>query len=148
VTGLLLDTNVISMFAPTKVVQNKAFADWLEERETHEGVFLSAVTIHEIVKGAELLRARGATAKAKLVDAFLQELMTHYEDRILALDAEAGVEAGRLEAKAVAAGSAPGAADAMIAGIASRHALTIVTLNLKHFQAFDVPLMSPEEILP
>lgn len=40
-TGLLLDTNVISMFAPTKVVQNKAFADWIEERETHEGVFLS-----------------------------------------------------------------------------------------------------------
>ena len=72
-TGLLLDTNVISMFAPTKVAQNKAFADWLEKRETHEGVFLSAVTIHEIVKGAELLRARGATAKAKLVDAFLQE---------------------------------------------------------------------------
>jgi toxin FitB len=50
-----------------------------------------------------------------------------------------------LEALAITAGHAPGAADAMIAGTARRHDLTVITKNLKHFQTFGIPVLTPEQ---
>lgn len=51
---------------------------------------------------------------------------------------------GELEAKAASAGVNSGAMDAMIAGTAKAHDLTVVTRNLKDFQAFGVAVISPD----
>ncbi len=147
-TGFLLDTNAVSMFSPSKAGTSSAFARWVEEQEKLEAIYLSAVTIHEIEKGVRLLEAKGATARARLIELFLQGLMAGYGDRILPVDAETARESGRLEAIAISAGHSPGMADAMIAGMASLHGLTIITRNLKHFVPFGVPARLPDALFP
>ena len=146
-TAFLLDTNAVSMFSPSKAGTSSAFAGWVEEQEKLETIYLSAVTVHEIEKGIRLLEGRGATSKATLIELFLQGLIAGYGDRILPIDAETALEAGRLEARAMSAGHSPGMADAMIAGTASIRGLTIITHNLKHFLPFGVPVKSPDELL-
>ncbi len=145
-TGFLLDTNAISIFSPTNVIANPAFADWAEEQERLETIYLSAMTIHEIEKGVRLLEAKGASAKASLIETFLQGLVAGYGDRILPIDAETARESGRMEARATAAGHNPGVADAIIAGTASLHGLVVVTRNLKHFEPFAIAVKSPGQL--
>jgi predicted nucleic acid-binding protein len=47
----------------------------------------------------------------------------------------------------MAAGFAPGMADATLAGIACVHDLVIVTNNTKHFQPFGVAVMTPADVV-
>lgn len=145
-SGFLLDTNAISLFSPSKMGAMSAFAAWAEEQARLEMIYLSAITVHEIEKGIRLLEVKGATSKATIIDLFLQGLIAGYGDRILPLDPMTARESGKLEAKAISAGYSPGAADAIIAGTASIHGLTVITLNLKHFRPFGVPVKSPDEL--
>ncbi|WP_018237556.1 type II toxin-antitoxin system VapC family toxin [Ensifer sp. BR816] len=147
-TGYLLDTNAISMFSPSRATATPEFADWLEEQEQVSAVYLSAVTVHELEKGLRLLEARGARAKAAGIALFLQGLIAGYGDRILPVDADVAREGGKLEARAIAAGHNPGASDAMIAGTASFHRLTVITANLKHFHPFGIKVKSPVQVAP
>ncbi|MBB4232344.1 PIN domain-containing protein [Rhizobium mongolense] len=41
-----------------------AFADWVNEQDQLEAIYLSAVTIHEIEKCVRLLETKGTKAKA------------------------------------------------------------------------------------
>lgn len=143
-SGFLLDTNVISLLAPARNEASAAFVTWLEEREQENGIYLSAITVHEIEKGIHLLRSRGANAKAEMFAAWLAGLTAAYRDRILSLDTMVARFSGELEAKAASAGINSGAMDAMIAGTAKAHDLTVVTRNLKDFQAFGVAVISPD----
>lgn len=147
-TGYLLDTNVISLFSPSKATATPEFADWLEGQEQLSAVYLSAVTVHELEKGVALLEAKDARAKAAGIELFLQGLLAGYGDRILPVDADVARESGKLEAKAIAAGHNPGASDAMIAGTASVHQLTVITANLKHFRPFGIKVKSPAQVTP
>lgn len=143
--GFLLDTNVISLFSPSASRAAPAFVGWMSEQERLGGVYLSVVTVHEIEKGIRLLQARGAASKAAGIESFLLGLLKGFSGRILPIDIDVAREGGRLEAKALMAGHNPGASDAMIAGTASIHGLTIVTRNFKHFRPFDVALLSPDD---
>ena len=69
-----------------------------------------------------------------------------YGDRILAVDVLAAARAGRLEAKAIAAGHDPGMADATIAGIAQAHNLVIITDNMRDFQVFGSNVVAPGDV--
>lgn len=131
------------MFSPSRVDAEPEFAAWVEEQEKRQALYLSAVSIHEIEKGVRLLEAKGA--KARLIGIFMEGLIAGYGDRILSIDAAVAREAGRLEAKAIMAGHSPGAMDAIIAGTASLHGLTVITRNLRHFLPFDIPVRSPSE---
>lgn len=62
-SGFLLDTNVVSMLAPSRIEASSRFLDWLERMDREGRVYLSVVTIHEIEKGIGLLERKGATAK-------------------------------------------------------------------------------------
>ncbi|MEJ6844603.1 type II toxin-antitoxin system VapC family toxin [Sinorhizobium fredii] len=147
-TGYLLDTNAISIASASKATATPGFSDWLEEQEQLSAVYLSAVTVHEIEKGVRLLESRGAKVKAAGIELFLQGLIAGYGDRILPVDADVAREGGKLEAKAIAAGHNPGASDAMIAGTASFHRLTVITANLKHFRPFGIKVKSPAQVAP
>lgn len=144
-SGFLLDTNVISMLAPSKAQASVGFLDWLDRADAAGRLFLSVVSIHEIEKGIALLDHKGATAKAASLKAWLAGLVATYDDKIIGVDAQAAALGGRLEAKALAAGHAPGMADAVIGGIAAAHELVVVTDNTKHFLPFGIPVLSPEE---
>jgi predicted nucleic acid-binding protein len=148
VSGFLLDTNVISMLSPTKDAASEEFIRWLETEDAEERIFLSAVTVHEIEKGIGLLQRKGAGAKAASLRLWLSGLVSTYEDKVLPIDTAVSSLSGRLEAVAIAAGYHPGMADALIAGTAKAHELTVVTRNLKHFEPFSVALVSPETCKP
>ena len=144
-SGYLLDTNVISMLSPTRAAASAMFLDWLERMDAGGRVFLSVVTIHEIEKGIALLEHKRAIAKAANLKVWLAGLVSTYDDKIIAVDTSAAALAGQLEAKALSAGHDPGMADATIAGTAKAHDIAIVTRNTRHFQAFDVRVLSPDE---
>jgi predicted nucleic acid-binding protein len=144
-SGFLLDTNVVSMLAPSKAEASADFLTWLDRMDADGQLFLSVVSIHEIEKGIALLDHKGTTAKAASMKAWLSGLVSTYDDKIIGVDAQAAAIGGRLEAKALAAGHDPGMADAVIAGIAAAHELVIVTRNTKHFLPFGVAVLSPDE---
>lgn len=144
--GYLLDTNAISLFSPSKASPAPTFTRWIEEQERLDAIYLSAITVHEIEKGIRLLEYRGATARARTVEAWLSGLIAGYGEKILPVDHGVALASGRLEAAANAAGHNPGAADAMIAGTAQVHDLTIITQNLRHFEPFGVAAQSPQQI--
>ena len=144
--SFLLDTNAISMFSPSKASASDAFADWVNEQDQLDAIYLSVVTIHEIERGVRLLEVKGAKAKAAGIHMWLQGLIAGYGDHILPVDNDVALESGKLEAKAITAGHRPGAADAIIAGTASVHKLTVITANLKHFRPFGNPVKSPDQV--
>lgn len=147
-SGFLLDTNVISMLAPTKEEVSAEFFLWLDSEDAEERIFLSAVTVHEIEKGIGLLERKGAGAKAAGLRGWLTGLVSNYGDKILPIDAAVSSLSGQLEALAIASGHNPGMADALIAGTAMAHELTVVTHNLKHFEPFVISLLAPENCKP
>jgi toxin FitB len=144
-SGFLLDTDVISMLSPARSAVPALFLEWLERMDGEGRIFLCVVTVHEIEKGIALLGRKGAVAKAAGLKAWLKGLATAYDDKIIPLDASAAALAGQLEAKAISAGHGPGMADAIIAGIANAHGLTIVNRNARHFLPFGVSILLPEE---
>lgn len=133
------------MLAPSRTGASADFLKWLDRMDGDGRLFLSVVSVHEIEKGIVLLGHKGATAKAASLKAWLNGLIATYDDKIISFDAQAAAIGGRLEAKALAAGHDPGMADAVIAGIAAAHELTIVTRNTKHFLPFGVAVLSPDE---
>lgn len=144
-SSFLLDTNVVSMLAPSKEEASADFLTWLDRMDGDGRLFLSVVSIHEIEKGIALLDHKGATAKATSLKAWLSGLVSTYDDKIIGFDAQAAAIGGRLEAKALAAGHDPGMADAVIAGIAAAHELIVVTCNTKHFLPFGIAVLSPDK---
>ena len=73
--GFLLDTNVISNFSPLKSANMpQAFAAWRGEQAQTNAIYLSAVTIHEIEKGVQLLVQKGATKQAAAIQMWLDGL--------------------------------------------------------------------------
>jgi len=62
VTGWLLDTNVLSAFAPGKPAVAPAIAAWFDERT--DALFLSAITAAEIEAGIAKLRRTGSGQRA------------------------------------------------------------------------------------
>lgn len=141
-TAYLLDTNVVSLLSPLRAGTAAGLISWLDKANEATEFFLSVVTVHEIERGIMLLERKGATAKASDLRRWMDGLFSTYEDRILPIDAAVSALSGKLEAEAIAAGHRPGMADALIAGTAKAHDLTVVTLNLRHFEPFGVDLMA------
>lgn len=140
-TAYLLDTNVVSLLSPSRATAT-GFIAWLDNAEETSEFFLSVITVHEIERGIVLLERKGATAKASGLRRWMDGLLATYQDRILPIDAAVAALSGKLEAEAVAAGHSPGTADALIAGTAKTHDLTVVTLNQRHFEPFRIDLLA------
>lgn len=145
-SGFLLDTNVISLLAPSRQAIPAAFVSWLERVDSTGQLYLSVVTVHEIEKGIELLAHKDASAKAAALRTWLSGLVTTYGDKILPLDIQITSVSGQLEARAIASGHTPGMADALIAGTAMTLDLAVITRNTRHFQPFGITAYAPENI--
>lgn len=107
-----------------------------------EDLFVSTITIGEIVKGVALL-ADGQ--KKRLLQNWLQALERHYGDRILPIDLETSRMWGELTAGAAKAGRSIPASDGLIAATARRHGLYVMTRNTADFEPSAVPLLNPWE---
>jgi hypothetical protein len=141
----LVDTNIISAASPARPAP-PALVEWLDAHSA--ALFLSAVTVAEIEDGIAKLRREGARRRSADLAAWLETVMHLYGDRILAFDAATARIAGSISDRARGQGQAPGFADIIIAATARHHGLTILSRNLRHFEALGVAVIDPFGRLP
>ncbi|MBY5332167.1 type II toxin-antitoxin system VapC family toxin [Rhizobium leguminosarum] len=142
-TAYLLDTNIISKFAPGKVPPSDPVRAWFHEQGEADALFLSALSVAEIEKGMRRLHRRGGIEGAKRLSAWLDFVTDSFGDRILPMDTVVARIVGVLEDEAESHGRHPGLGDLIIAATARAYDLTVITENLRHFQPLDVAVDFP-----
>ncbi|MGR9188863.1 PIN domain-containing protein [Rhizobium leguminosarum] len=142
-TAYLLDTNIISKFAPGKASPSDPVRAWFREQGEADALFLSALTVAEIEKGMRSLHRRGGIERAKRLSAWLDFITDSFGDRILPMDTLVARIVGALEDAAESQGRHPGLGDLIIAATARAYDLTVITENLRHFQPLDVAVDLP-----
>ena len=132
-TGFLLDTNVVSEL--TKDAPDARVVAFLSSQTD---LWLCAVVLHELEFGVRRLPEGNRREGLRRT---LAAFVTAYEGRILPLghvEAECAAEL-REQAGRVSLG------DALIAGTAMAHGLTVATRNVKDFSRMDIPITNPWE---
>ena len=140
-TGWLLDTDVLSAFAPGRHSIPPDAAAWFDDRT--DELYLSAITAAEIEAGIAKLFRTGATRRAEALGMWFDRIVAVYPDRVLSFDLAAARVAGAFGDAAQATGRHPGFADVAIAATAKAHELVVVTLNQRHFDSLGVEVFNP-----
>ncbi len=118
----LLDTDIFSEVL--KGIDHTVTAKATAYRAIWGHYTLSTITVTEIVKGLHKVRREDS----------IQRLLTGLSAvELLTLDTESAVLAGRIYADLERTGQPIGRADPMIAAIALRHGLTLITGNRAHY---------------
>ena len=134
---LLLDTCVISDLARMNInARLKELFDAVDEKD----IFMSAISIGELVKGTSLLEE--GRCKRELLS-WITGLEHAFADRILNVDQDTAHIWGEVTAKAQKAGKVVSACDGLIASIALRHGLHLVTRNSSDFTPTGVMIIDP-----
>jgi predicted nucleic acid-binding protein len=129
----LLDTNVVSELRRPR--PHGAVVAWL--RDVPDGdLHVSAVTIGELQAGVEITRERDS-GKAAEIEHWLEQVAETYN--VLSMDAPVFRQWARLMHRR----SDQLLEDAMIAATAQIHDLTVVTRNVRDFEAFGVRTLNP-----
>ena len=134
----ILDTCVISELISKKPKpQVIEFVDGLES----DDVFLSVITIGEIIKGIEKLP--DSPRKVELRRWLQDDLLARFQGKILPLDTDTIVEWGMLSARAEANGKPMPAIDSLIAATTLANKMTLVTRNVSDFDAAGLEIANP-----
>ena len=135
--GFLLDTNVVSELTRTKPDAN-VLAFLVEDHD----LWLSVIVAHELEFGLQLL-PHGQ--RRDLLSAALSGIITEYQDRILPVERDVAERAAAFRAQAHRGGRALDLGDALIAGTARAHDLSVTTRNVADFCGLDVRVINPWE---
>lgn len=130
----LIDTDVLS--ALRRPERSPGVASWVAEQRTTD-LYLSVVSVGEIERGIEQQRRRDAEF-ARLLAAWLDNLIALYGERVLAFDMPTARRWGRLCGALGHEG-----VDLLIAATAIEHGLTVVTRNVRHFEPTGVRVLDP-----
>jgi predicted nucleic acid-binding protein len=134
----LLDTCVLSeLVSKQPAAQLVAFIDNLDS----DDVYISVITIGEIVKGIEKLP--NSKRKQELHAWLKEDLLTRFLGKIIPIDEDVIVVWGILTAHAEAAGKSMPAIDSLIAATALAKRLALVTRNVEDFLASGVETVNP-----
>ncbi len=136
----LLDTDVVSELR--KVRAGKAdirVAAWADSVETVD-LFLSVISIEELEIGVLLAERRDPTRGAVLRVWLDRHVLPAFAGRILSLDAAIARSSARLHVP-----DPRPLRDAFIVATASAHGMTVVTRNVRDFEATGVPMLDPWE---
>lgn len=133
----LIDTNIISEVRKADRCDPGVAHWWTQAAETD--LWLSALVLGEIRKGIELARRRDPQ-KARAIEAWLDEVVAGFADRILAVDVAVAAEWGRM----TAIRPVP-VIDALLAATAKVNGLTLVTRNAADVAGLDVEVLNPFE---
>ncbi len=134
-SGYLLDTNVVSEL--TKDVPHDRVTAFLAARDD---LWLSAVVLHELNFGVELL-PRGR--RRERIQGVLSAFVSEYGDRMLPVGRLEAARAAALRARAHRAGRFLDMGDALIAGTAMAHALSVATRNVRNFDGLELDVINP-----
>ena len=128
----LVDTNVV--FEPGG--DSRQAVAWLRSVRP-DTVYLSALTLGEIMRGAVLRRKSDPQAAARLTE-WLERIRRDHADRVLPVTDRIALEWGR-----IAALRPRGDIDGLIAATAIVHGLILVTRNVGDFEDTGVSLVNP-----
>jgi len=133
----VVDTSVLSQ--TVKPHADASVMRWWRQRPVSE-LCISAITIHELRYGFELLPAG---KKRQLLEAWLAlKVLPAFAGRIFPLDEAVADMSGRMLAEAKRSGHTAEVADAMIAATARLRGARLATLNRKHFAPFKSDMVS------
>jgi predicted nucleic acid-binding protein len=136
----LIDTNIISEVRK-KSKANKGVLRFFEQVTAQQtSIFLSVVTVGELRRGVELIRYRGDMPQAKLLEQWLEELLTEFGESILDINHDIAQLWGRLRVP-----HQQNTLDKQIAATALIYDLIVVTRNIKDFSGTGVQLLNPFE---
>ena len=133
--GVLIDTNVISEL--TKETPDSQIVSYFIE---HSELWLSAVVIHELKFGIELLPT--GSRRDRIYSA-LTDLVSQYGDRILPVGESEAIQAAIFRAHQHRAGRTLDLGDALIAGTAKVNDLALATRNVRDFEHLELKLINP-----
>ena len=125
-SGYLIDTNVVSELT-------KASPDTGVIAE-QDDLWLSSVVLHELEFG---LQSLPQGCRRDDLQQVLSDFITEFDDRILPLDRIEAEWAARLRAEAHLSGRVLHLGDALVAGTARAHGLSVATRNVKDFDGLD-----------
>ena len=132
----MLDTNVISELRHGKPKQSQAVRAWAADKEMSR-LFLSAITVLELEKGAQALERKMPPQGSALRD-WLDRVKTAFADRILPFTQDTAVLCAGLHFP-----DPKPERDAMIAATALQHRMTLITRNVTDFENTGVELVNP-----
>ena len=135
---IILDTCVISDLVAKQ--PNLGVIEYVDSLDPDD-VYLSVITIGEIIKGIEKLP--DSRRKTELRDWLQDDLLSRFQGKILPLDTDAIVEWGILTAKLESAGKPMPAIDSLIAATILANKMAIVTRNVSDFDAAGIEIHNP-----
>jgi len=136
----LLDTSVVSEIRKVRIGKaDPNVGRWVETLTT-EGLFVSAVTVHELEIGVLLAERRDPEQGAVLRLWLDTQVLPAFDGKILPVDTAVGRRAAKLHVP-----DPRQINDAFIAATAFVHGLTIVTRNVADFEATGARLLNPWE---
>ncbi|WP_038214827.1 PIN domain-containing protein [Xenophilus azovorans] len=133
---LLLDTNVISEVRKSTCHPN--VQAWMAAQAT-DTLYISSITVLEIQRGISQLALRGDELQAAVLNRWLEDMvLPAFAGRILSVDHLVARRAARLTWA-----DARDYRDPLIAATGLVNGATVVTRNIKHFDATGVQLLNP-----
>ena len=135
--GFLLDTNVVSELTRDRP-ERRVIAFLSEQPE----LWLPTLVVHELEFGLQLLPPG---TRRNGLRAVMAAFITEYEDRIVPLDRIGAEWAARFRARMHRSGRVLDLGDALIAGTAKAHNLSLATRNVRDFDGLDVDVTNPWE---
>jgi len=133
--GFLLDTCVFAEY--TNQVPQRSVIEWIDD-QSHDTLFISAVTIGEIEKGIARLPD---SKRRRAIESVLEALIVRFGKRALPITVGVARRWGKLSAEAELKGRPLPALDCMIAATALEHDLVIVTRNTADFEKTGATLL-------
>lgn len=131
----LLDTDVLSQ--THKARPDPRVIGWLTDTGT-DTLYLSALSVGEVRRGAVNLRDRGDLPQAKALERWVAGVIDAFSNRVLPVSLKIADAWGHLGMR-----RAPAPVDGLIAATAIVHGLTMVTRNVKHFGLTGVRMVNP-----
>lgn len=136
----LFDTCVISELVSKQ--PSARVVEWVDSLDPDD-VYLSVLTIGEIIKGIEKLP--NSRQKTELHTWLKEDLLARFQGKIIPIDTDVIVEWGILTAHVESAGKPMPAIDALIAATAKVNQLTLATRNVSDFDAAGMKVLNPWE---
>jgi hypothetical protein len=133
----LLDTCVVSEMSRPRPAPG--VLGWMSEADAGS-LYLSVVTVGELRRGA--LRLPAGRRRSALVE-WGDKLRRSFAGRVLPIDEPVVLRWAEIAARAEGSGRPGSFADGLIAATTLARGLTLVTRNVKDFEAFGVALLNP-----